>query len=187
MTTGSSAGAPPSWPSAAARLRASESYLTRRRPLLRALANLPYVQALCLSGSLAFDNLRAGHEDIDLLVITEGERLWLALATTWPLRRLRGRELCLNYLVSAEKLRLPVRRAFDAHQLIHLRPLSNAPALRAPPPRQRRLGRDLLSQLEPRHLGRAPALHPVGPAPGSARPRPCSPPALPSPGAPHHP
>ncbi len=107
-----------------AREKVSEAFLGEHGSLLAGLCNLPYVRGVAISGALAFRNLKKEREDLDLFVITESQRLWLGVSATWLWRKTRGGPLCINYLVGEEALSLPHRNAYNAHQLIHLRPVA---------------------------------------------------------------
>lgn len=88
------------------------------------MAQLPYVRMIALSGALAMGN--ETQSDIDFFIVTEPGRLWIARA--WILLlvrhgRLKGIELCPNYLISLEAMRLPARNLYSAHELAQLVPL----------------------------------------------------------------
>jgi glycosyltransferase involved in cell wall biosynthesis len=106
-------------------LRTAE-LLARHRPVIAALASLPFVRMLALSGGTAHRNARGG-DDIDLFVVATAGRAYTAytmlfLAST--LTRRRG-ILCPNYLVDEGHLRIAYHHdLFTAHQAISLVPLA---------------------------------------------------------------
>jgi hypothetical protein len=109
------------------RERTSLDTLRRHRWLLRALCVVPYTRLVALSGSLAHLNGPAS-ADLDLFVVTDGPRVWsvtvamVVLAKLWGQRRV----VCVNYVVSDRRLRLPQQDLFTANQVVHLKPLHGA-------------------------------------------------------------
>jgi glycosyltransferase involved in cell wall biosynthesis len=106
-------------------LRTAE-LLARHRPVIAALASLPFVRMLALSGGTAHRNARGG-DDIDLFVVASAGRAYTAytmlfLAST--LTRRRG-ILCPNYLVDEGHLQIAYHHdLFTAHQAVSLVPLA---------------------------------------------------------------
>jgi glycosyltransferase involved in cell wall biosynthesis len=100
--------------------------LARHRRVISALASLPFVRMLALSGGTAHRNARGG-DDIDLFVVASAGRAYTAytmlfLAST--LTRRRG-ILCPNYLVDEGHLQIAYHHdLFTAHQAISLVPLA---------------------------------------------------------------
>jgi hypothetical protein len=91
-----------------------------------ALARLPFIRMVAVTGALAMDNVQQ-HTDIDFLVVTESGRLWLARAGAIALVRLaqrRGDVLCPNYVISDRALTFDERNLFTAHELAQMVPLS---------------------------------------------------------------
>ena len=90
----------------------------------RVMACAPFVRMLAVTGSLAMDNNDA-QGDIDYLVISAPGRVWLArlgLIGVVRVARLWGVELCPNYVLSAEALRIEPA-FFNARELAQMRPL----------------------------------------------------------------
>lgn len=99
----------------------------------RWLARLPWIRLVAVTGSLAVD-APADDADIDLLVVTDDGRLWLARAMTIGVVRLAARvsprassdgalRLCPNYLLTTSSLDLRERDLYTAHELAQLVPL----------------------------------------------------------------
>jgi|SRR5579864_1522728 len=94
----------------------------------RRISNLPFVRMVAVTGGLAMDNMADG--DIDYLIVTEPERLWLCRGMIVALVRLaalRGTELCPNYFLSERALELGERNLFTAHEVTQMVPLAGMP------------------------------------------------------------
>lgn len=92
----------------------------------RLVAHLPFVRMVAVTGALAMDNVTPD-DDIDLLIITQPGRVWLARAfvivvVRWA--RLFGVSLCPNYLLADTALRQDRRDLFMAHELAQMVPLA---------------------------------------------------------------
>jgi hypothetical protein len=95
---------------------------SRARPWLTLIAALPFVRLVAISGSLAVA-AAADDADVDLFIVTDDGRLWLARALTIAVVRLAARRdmhLCPNYLLARSALALPERDRFTAHELAQL-------------------------------------------------------------------
>jgi glycosyltransferase involved in cell wall biosynthesis len=107
-------------------VRRTAALLDRHHAVIGALASLPFVRMLALSGGTAHRNARGG-DDIDLFVVATAGRAYTAytmlyLAST--LTRRRG-ILCPNYLVDENHLRIAYHHdLFTAHQAISLVPIA---------------------------------------------------------------
>jgi hypothetical protein len=107
-------------------VRRTGELLERHNKVIGALASLPFVRMLALSGGTAHRNARGG-DDIDLFVVATAGRAYTAytmlfLAST--LTRRRG-ILCPNYLVDENHLRIAYHHdLFTAHQAISLVPIA---------------------------------------------------------------
>lgn len=108
----------------------SLAFLEAHRRLLRALAALPYVRLLALSGSVAHLNL-AERGDLDLFVITRGPRVWSVTVAAVLLAKLfrRRRTVCLNFVIADTRLEVGDQDLFTANQILHLKPLAGGSAL----------------------------------------------------------
>jgi glycosyltransferase involved in cell wall biosynthesis len=107
-------------------VRRTSALLDRHARVIGALASLPFVRALALSGGTAHRNARGG-DDIDLFVVAAAHRAYtaytlLSLAST--LTRRRG-IVCPNYLVDEGHLQIAYHHdLFTAHQAISLVPIA---------------------------------------------------------------
>ena len=89
------------------------------------IAGLPFVRMVAVTGSLAWDNIELGG-DIDYLIVTEPDHLWMCrwlVAALGRLVRLRGAVLCPNYLVSTRALLLAEPNLYGAYELVRMTPI----------------------------------------------------------------
>ncbi len=104
--------------------RAARRWPPTRR-FARWLARVPFVRMVAVCGSQAVEN--GGRDgDIDLFLITEKDRLWLAHTMIMILRRLGRRigiEPCPNYLLSAASLEVETRNLYTAREVVQAVPL----------------------------------------------------------------
>lgn len=90
------------------------------------VASVPFVRMVAITGSLSMNNAIDPGDDIDLLIVTAQDRLWLArgmVILLVHLARLERMELCPNYLMSEHRLHLGEPSLFTAHELAQLIPL----------------------------------------------------------------
>jgi len=91
----------------------------------RAIANLPFVRMLAVTGSLAVNNSES-HADIDYFIVTEPGHLWTCRALALALGRLAALQrlnLCPNYLVTTRALTFPDQNLYAAHEIAQMIPL----------------------------------------------------------------
>jgi hypothetical protein len=92
----------------------------------RALAALPFVRMVAVTGALAVENVDPG-ADIDYLVVVAAGRVWVCRALVTAIARLaslRGAALCPNYLLSVDALAIPLRNLYTAHELLQMVPVA---------------------------------------------------------------
>jgi len=92
----------------------------------RLIAKLPFVRMVAVTGSLAWDNVNADG-DIDYLVVTEPDRLWVCrwmIAVLTETVRLGGVPLCPNYVISERALTLTDRNLYTAYELAQMKPIA---------------------------------------------------------------
>jgi hypothetical protein len=85
-----------------------------------ALAVLPFVRMVALTGALAMRNPVSTQDDLDYLIVTRPGRVWLArLATVVLVRavRLTGTEICPNFVLAEDSLAQHRRDVYIAHEV----------------------------------------------------------------------
>jgi len=90
------------------------------------LARLPYIRMVGLTGALAVRNPAADDDDLDYLLITAANRVWLARAFAIVLvraARLWGVEICPNYVMAEDALEQDCKDMFMAHEVAQIVPL----------------------------------------------------------------
>lgn len=90
------------------------------------IARLPFVRLVAVSGSLAADNPDP-RADLDYLIVTTPGRLWLVRAMTILIvraARLRGIQVCPNYLLTTRALVLARHELYTAHELLQIVPIA---------------------------------------------------------------
>lgn len=91
----------------------------------RQLRRLPFVRMVAVTGSLAVNNV-GRHVDIDYLIVTADDHLWVCRAfviavVRWA--RMRGIELCPNYFLTERALAFSDRNLYTAHEVVQMIPL----------------------------------------------------------------
>jgi hypothetical protein len=86
---------------------------------------LPFVRMVAVTGALAVDNAPDG-DDIDLMIVSAADRVWLARALAVVVVRLARRTgvgLCPNYVLAETALEQQRQDLFTAHDLVQMVPL----------------------------------------------------------------
>lgn len=106
-----------------------EAVAARLWPLARryaaALALLPFVRMVALTGALAMRNPVSTDDDLDYLIVTRPGRVWLArLASVMLVRivRLTGTEICPNFVLAEDALVQNRRDVYIAHEVVQAVP-----------------------------------------------------------------
>ena len=107
------------------RAASSERLWRRARRFVRVLRLLPFVRMIAITGALSMNNSAAG-DDIDVLIVTAPDRVWLtrvfAVVLVY-LGKLCGDTLCPNYVISEHALALERRTLFVAHEFAQMVPV----------------------------------------------------------------
>jgi hypothetical protein len=107
------------------RAATSDRLWQRTRRFVRVLRVFPFVRMIAITGALAMQNSDA-HDDIDLLIVTAPDRVWLTRALAIALvcaGKLCGDTLCPNYVISERALTLDRHTLFVAHEFTQMVPV----------------------------------------------------------------
>lgn len=107
------------------RAATSDRLWRRMQRFVRVLRALPFVRMIAVTGALAMKN-SAAHDDIDVLIVTAPDRVWLTRALAIALvyvGKLCGDTLCPNYVISERALALDRRTLFVAHEFAQMVPV----------------------------------------------------------------
>jgi hypothetical protein len=133
-------------------IRRTAELLDRHRRVIAALAALPFVRSLALSGGTAHRNSRGG-DDIDLFVVTAAGRVFTTYTLLFlasRLTRTRG-VVCPNYLVDESNLQIAYHHdLFTAHQALSLVPIAGLDTFERFVEANREWVRDFYPAYEPR-------------------------------------
>ncbi|MEM9777370.1 MAG: hypothetical protein AAF902_22520, partial [Chloroflexota bacterium] len=89
------------------------------------IGRLPFVRMVAVTGSLAVNNPDK-FADIDLFVITEPDRLWLARLLTISVVKLAAHQeihLCPNYFITTNNLEIDAQNLYTAREICQMVPL----------------------------------------------------------------
>lgn len=110
------------------RAAASARLWAEARRYARAIARLPLVRGVAVSGALAMNNAEAD-DDVDLFVLARPGRVWtcrlLAVAVV-RIASLNGVRLCPNFVLSTDRLASERRDLFTAHEIVQLVPVERS-------------------------------------------------------------
>jgi hypothetical protein len=90
------------------------------------MARLPYVRMVAVTGALAVGNAAHTDDDLDYLIVTSANRVWLARALAVVLVRLakrRGVTVCPNYVLSENAFEQKKKDLFIAHEIAQMIPV----------------------------------------------------------------
>lgn len=90
------------------------------------IGRFPFVKMVALTGSLAMLNL-SKEADMDFMLITKSNRLWLARAfavTFGRFIRLLGDRICINLLISENRLHWAQHDLYSAREICQMLPIS---------------------------------------------------------------
>ena len=90
------------------------------------ISQLPFIRMVAVTGALAVNNVEEG-ADIDYLIVTVPDRLWLCRAMVLLIGRFsarRGVILCPNYLITLRALTFPDQNSYAAHEIAQMIPLA---------------------------------------------------------------
>jgi glycosyltransferase involved in cell wall biosynthesis len=138
-------------------IQRTAALLERHRRVIAALAALPFIRMLALSGGTAHRNARGG-DDIDLFVVAAAGHVYTAYTMLFlasRLTRTRG-VVCPNYLVDEDHLQIAYHHdLFTAHQALSLVPIAGQSAF----DRFVDANRDWVRAFYPGYVPRPPAAH----------------------------
>jgi len=96
------------------------------RIFCRILSILPFVRMVAVTGALAMNN-SGEKDDVDVLIVTEPNRVWLARAlailVVYAGKLVSSNALCPNYVISRDSLALEPRTVYVAHEFVQMVPL----------------------------------------------------------------
>lgn len=98
------------------------------------LSRLPFVRMVALTGALAMRNPADQDDDLDYMLVTTPNRVWLARAFSILLVRvvkLRGVVICPNYVLAISALAQSKHDVFMAHEVAQMIPLYDTRIYRA--------------------------------------------------------
>jgi hypothetical protein len=107
------------------RAASSDRLWRRARRFVRVLRLLPFVRMIAITGALSMNNSAAG-DDIDVLIVTAPDRVWLTRAFAVALvyaGKLCSDTLCPNYVISERALALERHTLFVAHEFVQMVPV----------------------------------------------------------------
>ncbi|MCS7071639.1 MAG: hypothetical protein NZM00_09050 [Anaerolinea sp.] len=96
----------------------------------RRLARLPFVRMVAITGALSMRNSPDQQDDLDYLIVTAVNRVWLTrllCVMLVRLGRLRGVTLCPNYVLAENALQQAREDLFMAHEIVQMLPVSGWP------------------------------------------------------------
>ncbi len=113
------------------RERASRRKFKFLKSILPVIKLIPFIRLVCVTGALAMNNSDAD-DDIDLMIVTEKNRLWLTRLITllallpWLRHGQKiDKRLCLNLWLDESALTIPTfkRSLYSAHEVCQAKPM----------------------------------------------------------------
>ncbi len=92
----------------------------------RAIASLPNVRMVAITGELAMDNV-GPHSDIDYFIVTAPGAVWTCRLLTVGMVKVVapfGDIVCPNYLIADTNLQITERNLYTAHEIVQMVPIS---------------------------------------------------------------
>jgi len=113
------------------RLKKTSEILKKNKPYLKIIFKIPWIKMISLTGSIANQNADED-ADIDLLFITESNRLWICRGLVFTVLKIMGklpsdkskREICPNIFMEENNLGWPKKRRnlYVAQNIISMKP-----------------------------------------------------------------
>ncbi len=112
-----------------ARKKTSDEKFSKAKKTVRTISLMPTVEAVFLTGSVAVSNALAG-ADIDLLIVTTANTLWVTRAVVVALLKLMGKyrtrkqindRVCTNIFLDINHLEFGKRNLYTAHEVLQAR------------------------------------------------------------------
>lgn len=105
--------------------------MRKARFIAKGMAHFPFVDAVCLSGSMS-KGIMSKDGDLDYFIITKPGRLWIARTMLVAFKKIfllnSHRYFCPNYFVDRTHLQIPDRNLFTATEILTLHPMVNQEA-----------------------------------------------------------
>ncbi len=105
----------------------AQHIMPKAKKVAKLIAKFPYVESVCISGSLSKGYYDSANGDIDFFVITKNDRLWISrtlLILYKKLFLLNSRKyFCVNYFISTNNLEIAEKNQFTATEMVTLIPL----------------------------------------------------------------
>lgn len=104
----------------------AQKRLKKAKAIANFLGNFPFVDAVCISGSLS-KNFSTKDGDLDFFIITAKNRLWIARSLMHLFKKLTfvagaQHSFCMNYYLSSESLSVQPQNVFTAIEIATLKP-----------------------------------------------------------------
>jgi hypothetical protein len=113
------------------RRAASQPKLQKAKQVAAVLKFIPWIKLIGVTGALAMENSDEG-DDIDLMIITSPNRLWLTRGMVATFLRLTGQyrrpgkikdRICPNLMIGGDALEFHDRDLFTAHEIVQMKPV----------------------------------------------------------------